>query len=718
MGHPSLTRLLSGLLLLQLCVTVTPAQQPNSPTATLVVNGLLGGPPYPIPAGGLQGTTVALNISGGPPAAGLPFILAHGPVVPGFAMTPHGLSDLDFTSPRFAFLLNGFDPLSPTAPLAQLGPASQSTLSFFYPHTSAVPAGAQVAVADPTHPLFIRLAAAVDFAPPTPEALVVNIGSTGVAIWQNNGGAVSLPGSCQPALFLNDEIVIGFGGPVDPMSIPGPGPAVGSIEIRDSQGVPADGVFVVRDDPRLAPGNQRVVAFRASLPSGPSLTCGAAGFQPSETYTLSVPSAGPSVVMVNGQPNARALFTCFDTPTCDPQNVVATLTDPTPGAPFVISTTPALANPAPAPIDPVTIANNTISLSVSEFLIPESVTIDNVRLINEAIGAQVPGTVAFTQATPTTPGQIDYVAAVQLPNNATFRLELDPTVTDVGGNPLELVQGMPGAVLFLQTTSAPVVPQTPIVESFTNASGQGALVGPVTWGGGGGGAAATFSNEVTGSGAFGALSFGPGPGTLDTGAAPGPGFAEGVWDTSSATISAGATVRVIGPYRAHVRSLGSISISGGVNASAGTSPVAPTGSPEQGPGAGAFNNGGSPAASTVRGGVGGPGAGGGGRASQDGFTLRTSQSESGFGPTISGQPNPGPFGANDSFGGGPGGQGGFRFPAGGVMGELGGLGGAGGSSFTTGEDGQPRTTPLAGCSPYAPTVQTISLATPIPAIFI
>src|SRR4029079_19653484 len=97
---------------------------------------------------------------------------------------------------------------------------------------------------------------------------------------------------------------------------------------------------------------------------------------------------------------------------------LSSFTDPVPGAPYVVSTTPSTSDPAPAPIDPNAIPNNTISILVSEALNPSGINLANVKVINAASGAQVPGTLTFIQAG-SQPGltinsRIDYMASSPL----------------------------------------------------------------------------------------------------------------------------------------------------------------------------------------------------------------------------------------------------------------------------------------------------------------
>lgn len=717
------------MLRIALCVALVVAgivaQQPNSGLATLDANGTLSGPPFPVPVGGLQGTTVTLNLAGGPMAVNMPFAAAIGPVVPGFAVFPQGILDLDASATSFAVVLDGFNPGSPTSAIAVLDGLAQFQLSFFNGYGLPLPHGIQAAVSDPTAATGARMTAALDFAPVTAEPLAMYIGGTAAPVWSNNGGVVSVAPTCSSGVFLNNDLSIMFGDTVDPMSLPAPGPAFGSINIyrMTATGTEyASGRFVVLDDPRLPVGNQRVVMFLPDIPTT-AASCGGAGLAPSSTYTVFVPdvSLGGPVVSLGAVPLQTSLLTCFTTQPCNAANPVAAYMDLAPGGPRVVSTTPLMTNPPPAPILSSSIFANTVSVTFNEELLSSNIDLTTVRLVNTTMGNfQVPGTVTYTG-----PGgmngagsRIDYTAALPLSGGSTFRFEVDVSITDVVGNPVELVPGSPGMPLFLATQGAAPVPQPPIVESFTNPA-TAATVGPfLAWNGGALSIAGVFGSPIAGTGAFGPLTFNTGPSTLDTGAAPTTGYAMGVWQASLIMVNSGALVRMIGPYGVTLRSTGPVTISGVLNGSAGMSTTVPLGSPERGPGAGSFNNGGAAVNAIVNGGVAGVGGGDGGRASQAGYTVRTVQGESGFGPTIAGAANPGPIGTNPFFGGGTGGVGGFRFPAGGIVGDLGGQGGAGGSAWAPGLDGGPRTVPGTGCTPYPPPNQAIAFAAPVPAVMV
>lgn len=699
------------------------AQQPNTSEANLTVNGTFAGPPFPIQVGGLQSTVVTIDLGGGSGAADAPILLAAGRVVPGsVSLGAIGLVDLDVTAPGFAILLNGFDPAFPGSGLARLSAASEFSTQFAYASSAAGPAGLQALIVDPTIPSGTRLTAAADFVTDVPAPLLVTWTGAAPPLWQNNGGSITTPSTCAAGPFVNGPVRITFGGPVDPASLPGPGPAIGSISITTAGPLPgtsdpARGTFSVEDDPRLPPGNARVVRFDPFPPTSSQISgiC-EAGLLPGKTYDLFVPAAGssPTVVTVGGQPNGANLLTCFTTLPCNPANPAASFIDPSPGRPQLVTTAPAMGNPSPAPI-PAASVPATVSLTLSEALDPRTITLDAVRIFDDASGAQVPGSLSFVQAGAVSVGansRLDFTLAATLASGRTYRVELDAGVTDLLGNPVELVPGMPNAPLFFATTTVPPVPQPPIVETFQNAQ-NAASVGPLmSWGGGS--ASISFVGTFVGSGGFGPMVFGPGMHSLDTGAMPAPpGVFQGAFDTTSIDIQSGAIVRAFGPFPLHLRSLGSVTIRGTLQASAGMTPGAPP--PNTGASMGAFNNGQMLSPTIVPGGVGGPGAGSGGRASQGG-SVRTPRGETGLGASVGGLPNtnapPNPF-----FGGGEGGQSGFRFPSGGQPGELGGLGGAGGSAFAAGGVGGPVNF-LPVCQPFVPAVQTPAQSSGIPLAFV
>jgi len=705
------------------------AQQPNASTASLTANGALGGPPYPVQLGGLRGTVVQLTLQGSAAASNTPFLAGAGTVSAGFSTLPEGLVDLDYTASGFSVVLDGLTPGSPTAPIAQLNGSGSFQVSFFNGGGAGAvaPVGLQAVVTDPAAATGLRLTAALDFAPMVVEPVAVYVGGVSAPFWSNNGGVINGTGTCIGGVFLNNDLTFMFGGPVDPSSLPTAGSASGSINIfRTTPSGPeyAAGQFFVQDDPLLPAGNQRLVVFLPAV-AGSALTCNGAGLAPGSQYTVQVPdvTAGGPVVTVAGSPITRSINACFMTRPCSAANPGASFTDVSPGSPQVIGTVPAMANPAPAAIPVGSIAANTVSVTLNEGLLGGTVDITTVRLVNVTLGGiQIPGSVTYTgPGGALGPGsRIEYVAASPLAAGSTFRFEVDPVVTDPAGNPVELVPGSPGAPLLFVTQGAAPTPQPPLTENF-NSSASAAQVGSLmTWGGGALSIAGLNGTVIGGDGSFGLMTLPPGSGTLDTGAPPSTGFAAGLWQPHTVFVAPGANVRIIGTERAHIRCSGQVFIDGTLSGNAGMSSTAPTGSPEQGPGSGGFNNGASAANSVVRGGVAGVSGGNGGRASQSGYLTRTAQGESGFGPPEAGVPNTGPSGANPTFGGGGGGGGGFRFPAGGMVGELGGLGGAGGSAWAQGGNGGPyQLSQISGlCVPLVPTVQTVALAAPVPSAMV
>ncbi|MAG55964.1 MAG: hypothetical protein CMJ83_06715 [Planctomycetes bacterium] len=572
------------------------------------------------------------------------------------------------------------------------------------------------------------------------DALVVSIrllnvptpnGFDTIEIWNSQIGVTSPnpPGGIP----LNVAIEIVFAGNVNGATLPSGGVALGSINITTTDGVttvPAFGSFGVSDDPAGPANNQRIVTFLPTPPTDPMNPAQTAGFGGNVPYTVFIPRVGasPQVVQVAGSPlqnDANATFVTCD-PATNPLGAAGCFTDPVPGPPHVEMTIPASDDPSPMAIDPMNVVNDTVTVLISEPLFPAGINLQNVRLVNAGSGAQVPGTVQFFQAGTPEAGpdtsRIDYIASSSLLANASYEIQIDPAVQDFGGNSVVLYDpneptAPPSGQRFFSTIVVPFCTAPAITEDFTSTVNRDTLFGAVTWDGSGQ-LFSEFPFDLVGGGAFGNLAFAAGPGTLDSGMAATAGFSEGNWEVVDFTVAAMAVVRAIGPYRAHMRCLGIATISGTINGNAGQNAFAPITSPEAGPGGGLFNNGGNVANSIVRGGNANCGAGGGGRASQEGFTVRTEAGESGFGPTVNGAPNPGPFAANPSFGGGQGGDGGFRFPSGGVVGELGGLGGAGGSAWATGGNGQPFTVPLMGCTPFTPAAQNIATATPVPPIMI
>ena len=560
-------------------------------------------------------------------------------------------------------------------------------------------------------------------------SIVASISSSGnstlVPLWTGTGTSGTTPTNTPGPVYLNAAIIFTFGGAVSPASLPQGGLATGSINISTSDGMtttPASGSFSVEDDPTLPPGNMRRVVFLPTPPTDPAAPAQTAGFAGATTYTVFVPRAdqGTQVVGVAGGGLSTEALASFYT--CDPLGPSGSLgcfTDPTDGPPYIVSTTPDTFDPAPLSIDPSTVVNNTISMFFSEPLFPQNIDLANIQLINSFSGAQTPGSLQFYQAGTPEAGpagsRIDYIASSTLLSSVTYQIVISNLVTDFGNNPVSMYDPddpaapASGQRLF-ETDVVPFCPQPSVDEDFTSTANRDIVTGAAVWDGSGQ-VVSQFPFELVGDGAFGPMAFAAGPSTLDTGLPASAGFSDGNYDAASLDVMPGAAVRVVGPFRLHVRCLGDVTIDGSLNASAGTNPgAAAAGTPEQGPQAGASMN--TAASPTVRGGVGGPGGGDGGRASQEGNAVRTNNGEAGTGATVAGMLNMGPFGSNPHFGAGPGGQGGFRWPAGGVSGELGGLGAAGGSSWAQAGNGEPFSNQLQGCMAYVPMVQSTADATP------
>jgi hypothetical protein len=560
--------------------------------------------------------------------------------------------------------------------------------------------------------------------------LLITASGTTVPLWQSVSGNPTPAPACPTLIPLNAQITFTFAGEVDASSLPQSGTAVGSINITTVVGggsVPATGTFSVRDDPSLPAGNRRRVVFLPTLPTDPNNPA-VSGLLGNVTYTIFVPrggSGGP-VLVVGGAPLATEAVTCFIS--CNPvPSALACFSDITLGPPYVVATTPATFDPATPPINPATFGTR-ISIFFSEPISPQGVNTANVRVLLPS-GGQVPGSVTFFQAGTPEAGpvgsRIDYMTTSNLLSSTVYEIVLSNQIRDFGGNSAQLYNPAdplrpPSGRRFFSTISQPFCLQPDIFEGFDNILNRASVSGVAQWTGDGA-VRATFPIQIVGDGSFGPLNITAAT-TLDAGLPPSTGFAGGVWNLTTFNVNAGVTARVVATggnlRQAHFRCLGAVTIAGTVNGTAGTSTVAPIGDPEQGARPGQQNNGGTPAGVVVAGGVGGVGGGGGGRASHtdaSGAQMRTPRGEDGYGSAYQGIVNVGPAGANPFYGGGQGGQGGFRFPQGGSAGELGGLGGAGGSAFTSGGTGGPFTTLATGCTPAALTVQTRAMPTgPVP----
>ena len=593
--------------------------------------------------------------------------------------------------------------------------------------------------------------------------------STGTAPVPISGSPLCNPpapsGAATPVgvvISLNATLTFKFSQPVDPNSLPNAatnfqGPAEGSIRViriidgligtpgqgTAVQGEPADGAFTVEDDtsdPTLPPGNNRLVRFVPLAPSNPTAPC-QAGFKPTSVYQVTIPQ-GPTgpVLIVGGQPLQQAVTACFATCNCNASTGGSTapcgpfaFTDQVAGPPYVIATTPATADPAPAAIDPATITGDIVRILVSEPLSPASMNPDNVILRNSVSGARVPGTVVFFQtgSFPSTSvpagvvadlaiqSLIEYRAAGPLAKGVTYEIAFGSGVRDFGGNVMQTTQSNPAAKLLFSTIAGTACPQTPFSEPFDVTANQDSSTGAITWGGGT--VQSTFPLDLVGTGAEGPKTV-VGVESFDTNGtvivSGNPVNRQGKWNYTSFTVPLGTTARFNGIWPAHVRVQGPNTINGTVNASAGTvNPATPGANPayEFGPRNGVLDNGTSVGIAIVPGGVGNAGGGAGGRASQLDFSsapvpycppgtsgLHTYFGESGQGPSINGVPN---TASSDAFfGGGGGGRCGFipgAFP-----GETGGYGGAGGTAATTGENGIPRI--AATCNPATAVVCPIA----------
>jgi hypothetical protein len=569
------------------------------------------------------------------------------------------------------------------------------------------------------------------------NSMILLITAQGITtpLWQNVNGTPTPPPVCPDGVFINSTIVFTFGGAVDPASLPQTGVAVGSINIVVvNTGQAALGTFTVADDPLQQAGNHRRVIFSPTPPGNPNSQC-ASGLASLATYQISVPRGGnsPQVVVVDQSPIANDATTCFITCGCpSPGNAcLSSFTDPVPGSPYVVSTTPSTSDPPPAPIDPGQIPGNTITILISEALNPAGINLANVKVVNSATGNQVPGSLNFFQAG-SIPGltinsRIDYVASSPLLGSATYEVVFSPAVQDFGGNPIQTSPTNPAAHLFFQTVAVTFCPQPAIDETFDTIINRGQVTGEINWSGTGM-LFGQFPITLTGTGADGV--FNPPVGTttlLDTNQLVSGQSRAGLWNFTNVTIAQNATVRVIGPFLAHFRCTGTCTINGLVQAIPGqiTPPVAATPAYDRGPEIGQQNNN-LGMNCEADGGVGNAGGGRGGAGS--GITpppgspttfqcnQRAFQGEDGYGASINGAPNnagPNPFYA--------GGQGGISGcfpsipPCTTVTTELGGLGGAGGTAGRQGDAGLPR---LPSCQPNTNVTQQIAQARPVPTAMI
>ena len=227
---------------------------------------------------------------------------------------------------------------------------------------------------------------------------------------------------------------------------------------------------------------------------------------------------------------------------------------------------------------------------MNEPLDPNGIDLANVIIFNLSNGAQVPGTLVFHQAANTTGAdigsQIDYVAAVPFAGGRTYQLVFGPAVKDLAGNSIQTA-----SQLFFQTDVTPPSPQPPLVENFDTSNPVGAS-GAAAWTGDGS-LRATFPTELIGTGADGAFNPALGMTLLDTNELVGGVSRQGIWNFTDVTIAQGATVRIIGPYRAHFRCTGAVSHLGIIQAVPGqaTPPLAATPAYDKGAKTGQQQNG-------------------------------------------------------------------------------------------------------------------------------
>lgn len=136
------------------------AQQPNSPEARLLVNGLGATGPFPVavginPAGGLGTVVISTN-----QVSAVPFALAVGHIAVGAHTFGGQTLDLATTGCGFALVLNGFDPTNPFSGLSILAPQFAATA--WFPNSFGGPVALQACVANPAAPLGFTLTAAAD----------------------------------------------------------------------------------------------------------------------------------------------------------------------------------------------------------------------------------------------------------------------------------------------------------------------------------------------------------------------------------------------------------------------------------------------------------------------------------------------------------------------------------------------------------------------------
>ncbi len=525
---------------------------------------------------------------------------------------------------------------------------------------------------------------------------------------------------CPSNIPHNARLRFVFGGVLDPMNVA----ATASSSIRIMSNVQGSvviqpGMFEVQDDPTLPSGNRRILVFQPDLtPLGTPAE--QAGYRPGTAYTIEVLAAGqPGAGLIVGPGVLRSpAQACFVS--CDgaPGSAGCSV-DPVPGAAFIEVTTPETADFSPDPaIDPSMIER--ISLFCSEPLQTSTITSSTFVITRNGGLPVTHQTQVFAAGSPEAGAsgtRIDLVLSSGFAPGTEYVVTLGTPILDFGQHPLELYDPSQSSSQrrVFRTGSGAFCESPPLVEDFSDTINRAGTTGVARWDGDGL-ARTVYDETYFGNAAFGPLILSSAT-TLDTGmpmmTAPNGqvAYADGTWNLTILVVNLGVAVRVVGATRpAHFRCTGFANIQGTINASAGLDSLAAPGSFNQGPRPGAFNNGGSAGPFIVAGGIGGPGAGRGGNASQadQGSTqIRTIRAESGHGASQGGFIN-----SQDAnfFGGGEGGAGG-QFPPSGVPGQLGGVGGAGGSARLGGDVGAARTAMFAGCLLNASSVQDVSDAT-------
>ncbi len=508
----------------------------------------------------------------------------------------------------------------------------------------------------------------------------------GGEIWNWNSGA-PITTALNDAK-LNARLVFSCDGAVA-VGAPGSGSALIS-------GLPS-GVYSTEDDPALPFGNRRRLVFTPNVFYSAAPSACASGFAAGNGYSIEVPLGRFGI---GGLPLANAATgVTFTAAQCG----AGAFADPVAGAPFITDSFPPAYPAGGSPIlalPPESILQNQVTLAFNEPLDLSSVS-GGLQVRDVVTGTFLPGTssVVFDQVS--IRSVLRYTAVSKLPGARTLEILIPAGITDYAGN------AFVGDSLFF-TTAASTAPADTFVESFDTTALRGTASVGADWAGTG---SVVFGDltGVVGDGSDGPGVFTGGVNPLDTDGqivvGGVPQSRRGVFNYSSLSVAAGATVRIHGPYPAHLRINGAATIDGVIRADAGSILSGTPGVPsyEYGPRGGVLDNGVSIGLPTVPGGRGNGGGGDGGRASHaDTFSAPTGYcppgvlglhnyfGESGTGPYVDGVASTVP-----GTGGGRGGRSGFIPQT--FAGEIGGYGGAGGTAATVGATGQPRVT--FGCSP-------------------